>query len=284
MRVAAVAAVIGIAVLTSAAPAFAQAKCEPNAVAKKYPSLVGKTIRVAQDGQSPPYSFREENSFDRLTGLDADLVRATFACLGLPVEFRTGQWSGMLPSVIAGQADVMWNNLYYTPPRAQQVNFVTYLLAATGGMVRKGNPKHIHALADTCGTRAAAGLGTVEEASLRQTSEACVAAGKQPIQIFTYQDKPSGARLLQNDRADLMMTDLGVVGQMISLNPNDFERAFTIKTDFKIGPGINKNMPELEHAIADTLKLLEANGTMQALMKKYGFDQSLMLPVEIHEQ
>lgn len=284
MRVAVVVAVIGAAVLTSTAPAFAQAKCEPNAVAKKYPSLVGKTIRVAQDGQSPPYSFRPQTNLEDLIGLDADLVRATFACLGLPVEFKTGQWSGMLPSVIAGQADLMWNNLYYTPARAQQVDFVTYLLAATGGMVRKDNPKHIHALADTCGVRAAAGLGTVEEASLRDTSEKCVAAGKQPIQIFTYQDKPSGARLLQNDRVDLMMTDSGVVGQLVSLNPNDFERAFTIKTDFKIGPGINKSMPDLVQAVADTVKLLQANGTMQDLLKKYGFDLSLMLPVETHAE
>jgi polar amino acid transport system substrate-binding protein len=151
-------------------------------------------------------------------------------------------------------------------------------------MVRKGNPKHIHALADTCGVRAAAGLGTVEEASLRDTSEKCVAAGKQPIQIFTYQDKPSGARLLQTDRADLMMTDSGVVGQLVSLDPNDFERAFTIKTDFKIGPGINKSMPELVKAVADTVKLLQANGTMQDLLKKYGFDLELMLPVEAHAE
>ena len=61
-------------------------------------------------------------------------------------EFKTGSWSGLLPSVIAGQADLMWSNLYYTPMRAEQVAFVTYLLAATRGIVRKGNPKNIHSL------------------------------------------------------------------------------------------------------------------------------------------
>jgi len=88
MRVAAVVAVIGAAVLTSTA-CLRQAKCEPNAVAKKYPSLVGKTIRLRKMA-SPPYSFRPQNNLDDLIGLDADLVHATFACLGLPVEFKTG--------------------------------------------------------------------------------------------------------------------------------------------------------------------------------------------------
>jgi len=64
----------------------------------------------------------------------------------------------------------MWNNLYYTPARAQQVDFVTYLLAATGGMVRKA----IRSTSTPWPIRAASarrGLGTVEEASLRDTSE-----------------------------------------------------------------------------------------------------------------
>lgn len=259
----------------------AAAKCEPEAVAKKYPSLVGKTIRVAQDGESAPYTFRDPEDFNKLIGLDADLVRAAFACIGVPFEFKTGQWSGLLPAVIAGQADLMWSNLYYTPPRAEHVDFVTYLLAATGGLVRKGNPKNIHGLDDLCGLRAAAGLGTVEEASFRRTSDKCMAAGKAPLEILTYPDKPSGVRLLQNNRTDVMMTDSGVVGQIAALSPELFERAFTIKTDFKIGPGISKNLPELRQAVFDTMQILQADGTQAKLMAKYGFDPSLQLPVEL---
>lgn len=269
------------AVLMGLTASAASAACDPKATASKYPTLAGKTIRVAQDGESPPYSFREPADFEKLVGLDADLVRATFVCLGLPFEFKAGKWSGMLPSVIAGQTDLMWNNLYYTPPRAQQVDFVTYLQAATGGMVRKGNPKNIRALADACGARAAGGLGTVEVVALQATSDKCVADGKPPIEITTYQDKPSGARMLQNDRTDLMMTDNGVVAQLTAMSPNDYERAFTIKTDFKIGPGINKAMPELRQAIAETLSVLVADGTMAKLTAKYGFDSALLLPVEV---
>jgi len=49
------------------------------ASAAKYPSLVGKTIRVAQSGEGAPFTFRDPENFDNLIGLDADLVRAIFA-------------------------------------------------------------------------------------------------------------------------------------------------------------------------------------------------------------
>jgi polar amino acid transport system substrate-binding protein len=258
----------------------AQAACDQAALAAKYPSLTGRTVRLAQDGESPPYTFRDPGNFETMRGLDYDLAMATFSCLGMKTEIKIGKWSGLLPAVIAGQADVMWNNLYYTPVRAQQVDFVTYLLASTGALVKAGNPKKIAALADTCGIRGVAGLGTVEETLLRKTSDECVASGKPPIEIATYPDKPSGMRLVQTGRADLMLSDGGFVGNLVKTNGDEFARAFLIRTDFKVGPGVTRTFPELQKAILDTLEQLEADGTVKELMTKYGVDPSLMLPVE----
>jgi polar amino acid transport system substrate-binding protein len=259
----------------------AEGKCEPDAVAAKYPTLVGKTIRVAQSGEGAPFTFRDPEDFDKLIGLDADLARATFACIGVPFEFKTGGWSGLLPSVIAGQSDLMWSNLYYTPTRAEQVDFVTYLLAATGGMVKKGNPKNIHSLDDACGVRAAAGLGTVEEAMFRGISDKCVAAGKPAVELVTYADRPSGIRMVQNDRADLLMGDLGSMDYTIAQLPNELERGYMMLTDYKVGPGISKSMPELRQAVFDSLQIIQAEGTMKKLMVKYNVDPTLQRPVEM---
>jgi polar amino acid transport system substrate-binding protein len=265
----------------AAARAWAADKCEPAALATKYPSLVGKTIRVAQDPQGPPYAFRDPENFDHLIGLDADLVRATFACIGAPFEFKTGSWSGLLPSVIAGQADVMWSNLYYTPIRAEKVDFVTYLLAATRGIVRKGNPKNVHSLDDACGVRAAAGLGTVEEAMFRGLSDKCLAAGKPPIEIISYPDRPTGIRMLLNDRADLLMGDAGSNAYAIKLYPNELESGYMAPTDYKVGPGISKSLPELRQAIFDAMRIEQADGTQKTLMAKYSVAPELQRPVEM---
>jgi len=259
----------------------AEGKCEPQALAAKYPTLVGKTIRVAQSGEGAPFTFRDPEEFDKLIGLDADLVRATFACIGVPFEFKTGGWSGLLPSVIAGQSDLMWSNLYYTPARAEQVDFVTYLLAATGGMVKKGNPKNIHSLDEACGVRAAAGLGTVEEAMFREVSDKCVAAGKPVVELVTYADRPSGIRMVQNDRTDLLMGDLGSMDYTIAQLPNELERGYMMLTDYKVGPGISKSMPELRQAVFDSLQIIQSEGTMKKLMIKYNVDPTLQRPVQM---
>jgi polar amino acid transport system substrate-binding protein len=258
-----------------------ETKCEPEKVATKYPSLAGKTIKIGQDGESPPYSFRDPKNFSHLIGLDADLARATFACAGVPIEFMTGGWSGLLPAVIAGQADVMWDSLYYTPERAKQADFVVYMTAATGGLVAKGNPKNVTSLDNVCGLRATAGLGTVEEAAFRDLSTKCTAAGKKPIDIVTYPDMPGGTRLIQSDRADILLSDLSMVDRLVSLSPAVFERAFMILTDYKIAVGLTKGNKDLAQAIVDGLTVLKAEGTDKALFGKYNVDYALARPNEI---
>ena len=281
MRESIFAVALVFALLVAGQAPAAEGKFEPGSLATKYPTLVGKTIRVAQSGDSPPFTFRDPEDFDKVIGLDADLVRATFACIGLPFEFKTGGWSGLLPSVIAGQSDLMWSNLYYTPTRAEQVDFVTYLLAATAGVVRKGNPKNVHALEDACGVRAVAGLGTVEEAMFRGVSDKCVAAGKPAVELVTYADRPSGIRMVLNDRGDLMMGDAGGLDFTVAQYPNELERAYMILTNYKVGPGISKSLPELRQAVFETMQIIQADGTLKELMVKYNVNPELQRPVEM---
>jgi len=149
-------------------------------------------------------------------------------------------------------------------------------------LVKKGNPKNIHSLDDACGVRAAAGLGTVEYAMFSGLSDKCVAAGKPPLEIVTYPDRPTGIRMLLNDRADLLMGDAGGNAYTIKLYPNELESAYTILTNYKVGPGISKSLPELRQGIFDAMQILQADGTQKALMEKYGVDPELQRPVEVH--
>lgn len=276
-------AAAGAAAMLSGLSSQAQAatSCEPTAVATRYPGLAGRTIRIGQSPTSPPYAFVEGTALERHLGLDADLARAVFACIGVPVEFKAGRWSGLLPALIAGQTEVMWSNLFYTPVRAEQVDFVTYRINATSGVVRKGNPRRITGTDSICGLRAAAGLGTVEEASFRETSAACTAAGRRPLEIFTYQDNSAGLRLLANDRADVMLLDTGTAGFMASRMPNDIEIGYTITTQFKVAVGINKSEAMLRQAIFDAMQILQADGTQRAIMERYSIDPSLQIPTEV---
>jgi polar amino acid transport system substrate-binding protein len=253
----------------------AEAGCEPDKMASKYPALVGKTIKIGQDGESVPFSQRDPKDFSKLIGLDVDLARAAFACVGVPVDFTIGTWSGLIPAAMAGQIDIMWDTLLYTPERAKKLDFVVYMNAATGMLVAKGNPKNIHALGDLCGLGATTTLGTTQEAMLRDTNAKCVAAGKSALNIITSPDMPSGLRLVQSGRADLVSVNKFVGDSMVASSGGTVESAFDIVTGAKISVGTAKGNTDLINAIKDGLVAIRANGTEKAIYERYPVDYSL---------
>jgi polar amino acid transport system substrate-binding protein len=262
-------------VVASAAPA-----CEPDKLATKYPSLVGKKITVGQDGESAPFSRRDPKDFNHLIGLDADTARAVFACAGVPIEFKTGAWGGLIPATMSGQIDVMWDTLLYTPERAKRMDFVAYMNAATGVVVPKGNPKGIKSMDDTCGLTSSASIGTTQEALLRQTSEKCVAAGKKAINIITSTDIPSGMRLVQNGRADAVVTNK-FLGDLMSASNPAVEMAFGVVTGARLAAGTAKGNPDLVKAMYDGLVVLKANGELKKIFDANKVDYSLVTDPEI---
>ncbi len=269
--------VLAIALLT----APARAACEPEKLAAKYPSLKGVTVKVGQDGESPPFSTRDPKDFSKLVGLDADLARAVFGCAGIPVTFVTGSWSGLIPATMAGQIDVMWDTLLYTPERAKRLDFVVYMGAVTGVMVPKGNPRKLASLEDLCGLKVTAGLGTTQEVQLREASTACRSAGKAAIDILTAPDIPSGIRLVQNGRADAFSTNKALVGAMAEKMPGVFDFAFEIQTGAKIAAGVAKNRPELRQVILDGLNALTADGRLKKIFADNRVDVSAARPPEV---
>ncbi len=267
-----------------AAAAHAGPACEPAKLAQKYPSLVGKTIKVGADPQTPPYAMRDATDFSKMTGSDVDLANAVLDCAGVKHEMFLGGWSGLMPATAGGQVDVFWDNLYYTPVRAKQLDFVMYMQAATGALTQAGDPKKITDMASSCGSTYAVGLGTVEEVAAKKQNAVCAAAGKPAMTIMTYPDMASGIRLIQTGRADIMMTDLALVDSLADKNPQSFQRAYMILTGFNIGAAVKKGNTDLLNAIYDGLRVMQANGTEKAIFAKYKIDGNMEIPAAIKTQ
>ena len=276
-------ALVFIAGTVASAQAAAPA-CQPSRLATLYPGLVGKTISIGQDGKSPPFSMRDPNDFSHLVGLDTDLARAVFKCIGVPVTFKTGSWSGLIPATMSGQITVMWDQLLYTPERAKKLDFIAYMNSATGALVANGNPKHLTSMDALCGVTATASLGTTQEAMLRAQSAACSAAGKAPINVIASADIPSGLRLVQNGRADILLGNSFVVQQMATANPGNTAVGFSVLTGAKLAVGTAKGDPDLVKAIRDGLLAIRADGTEQRIFAKYHVDYSLAVTPTVLSQ
>src|SRR5262252_8530113 len=268
------------AVLAGAA-GMAEAACEPDKVAAKYPGLAGKTLKVGLDPTLPPIMYRDPNNPSKIIGQDPDMVDAAMKCLGLKYELVGLDFGTLIPTLQANQIQLVWSNIYYTPARAQAADFVNYATTGTAGIVKKGNPKNIKSIDDVCGLRAAPILGTVEDKGFQDASAKCVAAGKPAIQITPYPNAPATSRATENDRADISMYDIVLVDQVVKTNPDKFERAFSFRTGIKIGVAVKKGNEELVNAIKEAVTALQENGTQKALMQKNGMDPSLSIPVEV---
>jgi polar amino acid transport system substrate-binding protein len=277
IRIAALALIALLGAATRSPVLAAEAGCKPGELAAKYPALAGKALKVSVTGTTRPYSFRDPEHLDDIIGFGPDYARAAFACIGAPITFGTADWSGLVASVSSGQANLIWDALFYTPERAKSLDFVVYQAAGSGGLVLKGNPKHLHALGDLCGLRAVALIGTVEDVKVHETSAACEKAGKPPIASTTTPDRAAGLRLVENDRADAYIGEATAA----AYDKNLFERAFTFSTGLKIAVAVAKGNTELEHAVFDAIKLIQASGAEKALYAKYGMDSSLSLAPEI---
>jgi polar amino acid transport system substrate-binding protein len=262
-----------------AGAAFAAPACEPAKVAEKYPAIAGKTVVFGFDPSIPPYAIIDDKDKTKVSGSDIDLAKAVFDCLGVKYELKPGAWPGLFPAVVSGQIDAMFY-LYYTPKRAEQGDFITFMKAGSGAIVQKGNPKNIKAEADLCGKTVSAGLGTVEERQMKTLGEKCVASGKETIQVMTSTDAPSGFRLIATGRADAMVIDLPLINMMVKRNPDVYSVGYSVISDYQIG-GAVKNGNPLGPAIADAIQALQASGKVKEIFATYGIDPAVEIPATL---
>jgi polar amino acid transport system substrate-binding protein len=277
------AALLSGIVLTSAsiaARADEVRPCEPDNVATRYPGLAGKPIKIGQDGVSLPFNFRDPNNPEQIIGSDADLARAVFRCIGVPVEFVTGIWSGLLPAVAGGRIDVMWDVLYYTPERVKMVDFVLYSTMADRAITHKGNPKNLHSLNDLCGVTALAGLGTVEIVLLQQISDKCATAGKPAMELNTFQDRSQAWQMIETGRVDIMLSN-AVIASAIAEQKPLLEAGFSFMPGIKVGVAVAKGRTELEQALADGIAAVQASGEMAKIYEHYKLDPDWIRSPEI---
>lgn len=263
--------VLAVTIGFLAASGAAQAACDLKGA---YPQFAGKTLKIGTTGDSPPYNYRDPKDLDKITGMNADYMRAIGACLGMPVTFAVSDFSGLMPGVQAGHIDLGVSTVQYRPERALQVNFIVYMKGASGAVVRKDNPIKVTSFADFCGLKAAATVGSAQRAQLDDINNTICA--KNPMEITTTPGGLGGPMLVHNKRADFFFGVSSVQSYDLSM----FRLAYTHTSDLMIGLVMSKQTVELSKAVTAAMKALQADGTEAKLYKEYLLDPVISLPAE----
>lgn len=233
-----------------------------------------KGINVASDIPYAPMEMFDENN--KPTGFDYDLSQSIAQKLGVTVSFNKQAWDSIIPSLQAGNHDIIMSGMNDTVERQATLDYVDYFKGGFAIVVAKGNPNKVATLLDLCGQPVTIQKATVQGDMLKALTPQCVAAGKKAVVINEYPSDPEALNALRAGKgiADVMDAPIAAYaaqtagkGQYFELitdaaNPNGYEPVFT-------GIGILKTNKELTAALQAAVQSLINDGTYGKILAKW---------------
>jgi polar amino acid transport system substrate-binding protein len=210
------------------------------------------------------------------TGFDYDLSQSIAQKLGVTVSFNKQAWDSIIPSLQAGNHDIIMSGMNDTVERQKTLDYVDYFKGGFAIVVAAGNPNKISTLLDLCGQPVTIQKATVQGDMLKALTPQCVKAGKTAVVINEYPSDPEALNALRAGKgvADVMDAPIAAYaaqtagkGQYFDLitdaaNPNGYEAVFT-------GIGILKANKELTAALQAAVQSLIADGTYGKILAKW---------------
>jgi ABC-type amino acid transport substrate-binding protein len=129
------------------------------------PQLADGKLQVGAELAFAPMEFFDE--FKHQAGADIELAQALAKVMGVELEIVNIGFDDLLPALEAGKVDVVISAMTITSERQVKADFVPYLMAGTGILVKEGNPSKIRRFKDLCGKTVALQEGTAQEKTVR---------------------------------------------------------------------------------------------------------------------
>lgn len=239
-------------------------------------------LRVASNVEYPPFEYYDTDN-TTIIGLDKDLAVAIGQKLGVELEFENMSFDAIIPALAANRYDMAMSAMTDTEERRKKVNFVDYFTSGGGFLVKHGNPKNIHSLADICGVTAAIDKGTTEIEDARLASEECVKAGKPEVKVEVLPGTSKIVLALQSGRADVAMIDTSAGAYISQQHKGEFEVPDASYAPRPYGLVIPKGSDELAKTMQATVQALVDDGTYGKILAKWGQEVGALKKVTINE-
>ncbi len=239
------------------------------------------TVQFAADFAAAPNQFiKPDGSFD---GLDVDMCGAIAKRMNLKIEWTNLAFPGLVPGLQGKRYDALCTAIFITPPRLQVMNMVPYVRWGEGLMVPVGNALGVSCpfkLGDDASytacfdklaghTVAVAAAGTTNK-NLKAQSDRMVAKGLAPITIRGFDTNSDTIQALVSGQAEAAYLNDPQAYFYIHANPGKYVMAFENNKANALAIATLKDNPSLAQGIAKALEAMKADGTYQAVLKKWG--------------
>lgn len=237
----------------------------------------GKLV-FGTDATYAPNEFKDADG--NPVGWEIELADAMAAKLGLTTEYNVAKFDNIIPSITGGKYDVGLSSFFDTKERQQQVDMVDYYTAGIQWAAPAGATVDPD---DACGLKLAVQNGTTEALDDGPAkSDACVAAGKEPIELLGYDTQDDATAAVTLGRADAMSADSPVTQYAVAQSSGKLETVGDVYSVFLYGMPIAKDRGTLGEALQAALQSLMDDGTYTAILEKWGVQEGAIEAIDIN--
>jgi len=241
----------------------------------------GRVIRIGSDVSYAPLEFFDHKA---IRGFDYDLAQAVGAKMGARVEFTNHDFNDLPKALQSGKYDAVISAMSDTRAREKQLDFIDYFVAGSGILVAHGNPQHIFNLDALCGLTIDVQKGTAQEVAIQKASKRCTDLHLKPVDVLTFTTDADAFKALQQGKSVAHVSDYPVVAYQARTfgGGKAFEVAGRQFGVVPYGIAVRKSNAAMRIALRDALRAVIADGTYDALLKKWGLEQGAMRAASIN--
>jgi polar amino acid transport system substrate-binding protein len=226
-----------------------------------------KTIKIAVEGAFPPFNYLDSNQ--QLQGFDVDIAKALCDAGTLTCEFVIQEWTGMIPSLLAGRYDAIISSMSMSEERRQKVHFTKrYYDSPTVFISRKDNPLQSVKPEDLQGVHLGVTAGTSQEAYVKQFYATA--------SVTVFPASPDLYKGLADGAVDLILEDkLAVYDWLTNTKAGSccMFKGEDIKNPQFFGDGagiaLRPDDPQLLQTLNAALDSIQSDGTYDMINAKY---------------
>ncbi|AIL96829.1 ABC transporter substrate-binding protein [Corynebacterium ureicelerivorans] len=242
---------------------------------------------VAADGvlnvaANPPFApFEFKNSRGDIVGVEMDLARAVAGVMGMDFRVDDMDFALILPAVTAGSLDAGASGFTDNAERRESFDFVDFLYAGVQWAAQPGSGVDP---SDPCGLTVSVQRTTVSETDdVRPKSEACEAAGKEPLTVLAFDTADNAALAALVGRADAYSADSPVTAWAVERSDGELEMVGEMFDAAPYGFAVPKGSP-IADAMAAAMQHLIDTGDYARILNQWNIDTGLLDQALINEQ
>lgn len=222
--------------------------------------VMADKIRIATEGAYAPWNFLDDSG--KLAGFEIDLGRALCIEAKLDCEFKANEWDSIIPNLIAGNYNIIMAGMSITAERSEKILFSDEYYPVNKSKLSAESGKKFD-LDNLKGLKIGVQGGTVQADWLEKN------LGKDNT-IKSFEKPDQSVADLQAGNIDLLLSGDGFMDPIVEASKGAL--AF-YGPGYDIGGGVAIGMRQADKELAGkfnaAIATLKANGTVDALIKKY---------------